>query len=94
MPRYFQNMPVVGKPVMEPFLLCSGLYRLFRGHQVPASTSRAMRCMAVSWPLAFMSSSALPLDKAEVFPDPDQEILRIIREEIDPGQAFIKIPKE
>ena len=32
--------------------------------------------------------------KAEVFPDPDQEILRIIREEIDPGQAFIKIPKE
>ena len=32
--------------------------------------------------------------KAEIFPDPDQEILRIIREEIDPGQAFIKIPKE
>ena len=49
---------------VEPFLLCSGLYRLFRGHQVPSSTSRATRCMAVSWPLAFMSSSALPLDRA------------------------------
>ena len=32
--------------------------------------------------------------KAETFPDPDQEIIRIIREEIDPGQAFIKVPKE
>ena len=26
--------------------------------------------------------------------DPDPEIIRVIREEIDPGQAFIKVPKE
>lgn len=25
---------------------------------------------------------------------PSEEIIRIIREEIDPGQAFIKVPKE
>jgi len=25
---------------------------------------------------------------------PGPEIIRVIREEIDPGQAFIKVPKE
>ena len=46
-----------------PVLFFSGLYRLFRGHQVPGSTSRDTRCMAVSWPLAFMSASALPFSR-------------------------------
>ena len=50
---------------VEPFLFFSGLYRLFRGHQVPGSTRRETRCMAVSCPLAFMSSSFLPADRAE-----------------------------
>lgn len=37
-----------------------------------------------------------PLDvsRAEMMEGPSPEIIRIIREEIDPGQAFIKVPKE
>ena len=46
-----------------PVLFLLGLYRLFRGHQVPGSTSRVTRCMAVSWPRAFMASSALPFSR-------------------------------
>ena len=29
-----------------------------------------------------------------MFEAPPAEIIRLIREEIDPGQAFIKVPKE
>jgi len=32
--------------------------------------------------------------RAETFEAPPAEIIRLIREEIDPGQAFIKVPKE
>ena len=32
--------------------------------------------------------------RAEMFEAPPAEIIRLIREEIDPGQAFIKVPKE
>ena len=32
--------------------------------------------------------------RAELMEGPDPEIIRLIREEIDPGQAFIKVPKE
>ena len=32
--------------------------------------------------------------RAETFAAPPAEIIRLIREEIDPGQAFIKVPKE
>ena len=32
--------------------------------------------------------------KAEMLPPPSPEVIRMIREEIDPGQAFIKVPKE
>ena len=32
--------------------------------------------------------------RAESYAAPDPEIIRMIREEIDPGQAFIKIPKD
>ena len=32
--------------------------------------------------------------RAEMFEEPPAEIIRLIREEIDPGQAFIKVPKE
>ena len=37
-----------------------------------------------------------PLDvsRAEMMEGPSPEIIRIIREEIDPGQAFIKVPKD
>ena len=32
--------------------------------------------------------------RAQLMEGPDPEIIRVIREEIDPGQAFIKVPKE
>ena len=32
--------------------------------------------------------------RAETFEAPPAEIIRLIREKIDPGQAFIKVPKE
>ena len=32
--------------------------------------------------------------RAEVMEGPSPEIIRLIREEIDPGQAFIKVPKD
>ena len=32
--------------------------------------------------------------RAESYPAPDPEIIRMIREEIDPGQAFIMVPKD
>ena len=33
------------------------------------------------------------VSRAELMEGPSEEIIRIIREEIDPGQAFIKVPK-
>ncbi|WP_276872999.1 glutaconate CoA-transferase subunit B [Levyella massiliensis] len=36
----------------------------------------------------------IDLSRAEKMEGPDPEIIRIIREEIDPGQVFIKVPKE
>ena len=32
--------------------------------------------------------------RSKLMEGPDPEIIRVIREEIDPGQAFIKVPKE
>ena len=32
------------------------------------------------------------VSNAELMEGPDPEIIRLIREEIDPGQAFIKVP--
>ena len=34
------------------------------------------------------------VSRAQLFEGPSPEIIRVIREEIDPGQAFIKVPKE
>lgn len=34
------------------------------------------------------------VSRAELMEGPDDEIIRLIREEIDPGQAFIKVPKK
>lgn len=34
------------------------------------------------------------VSKAELIEGPSPEIIRMIREEIDPGQAFIKVPKQ
>lgn len=36
----------------------------------------------------------LDVSKAEKLAPPDPEVIRMIREEIDPGQAFIQVPKE
>lgn len=36
----------------------------------------------------------LDVSKAEKLAPPDPEVIRMIREEIDPGQAFIKVPTE
>ena len=36
----------------------------------------------------------IDLSRAELMEGPSPEIIRIIREEIDPGQVFIKVPKE
>ena len=36
----------------------------------------------------------LDVSKAEKLAPPDSEVIRMIREEIDPGQAFIKVPTE
>ena len=36
----------------------------------------------------------IDVTRAELMEGPDPEIIRLIREEIDPGQAFIKVPKE
>ncbi|MGB5822657.1 MAG: glutaconate CoA-transferase subunit B [Proteocatella sp.] len=35
----------------------------------------------------------LDVSRAEPIEAPDPEVIRVIREEIDPGQAFIKVPK-
>ena len=32
--------------------------------------------------------------RAELMEGPGPEIIKLIREEIDPGQAFIKVPKD
>ena len=34
------------------------------------------------------------VSKAELIEGPSPEIIKMIREEIDPGQAFIKVPKQ
>ena len=34
------------------------------------------------------------VSRAELMEGPSPEIIRLIREEIDPGQAFIKVPKD
>ena len=36
----------------------------------------------------------LDVSRAEKLDPPDPEVIRMIREEIDPGQAFIQVPKE
>ena len=36
----------------------------------------------------------LDVSRAVKLPAPDPEVIRMIREEIDPGQAFIQVPKE
>lgn len=36
----------------------------------------------------------IDVSKAEKLAPPDPEVIRMIREEIDPGQAFIKVPTE
>ena len=36
----------------------------------------------------------IDVTRAELMEGPDPEIIRLIREEIDPGQAFIQVPKE
>ena len=36
----------------------------------------------------------LDVSRAEKLAPPDPEVIRMIREEIDPGQAFIQVPKE
>ena len=34
------------------------------------------------------------LSRAQLMEGPSPEIIKLIREEIDPGQAFIKVPKD
>jgi glutaconate CoA-transferase subunit B len=36
----------------------------------------------------------IDVSRAQLFEGPSPEIIKIIREEIDPGQAFIKVPKD
>ncbi|MBR0305742.1 MAG: CoA-transferase subunit beta, partial [Lachnospiraceae bacterium] len=36
----------------------------------------------------------IDVSKAVELPTPDPEVIRMIREEIDPGQAFIQVPPE
>ena len=36
----------------------------------------------------------IDVSRAELMEGPSPEIIRLIREEIDPGQAFIKVPKD
>ena len=36
----------------------------------------------------------IDITRATLFEGPSEEIIRLIREEIDPGQAFIKVPKD
>ena len=36
----------------------------------------------------------IDVSRAQLFDGPSPEIIKMIREEIDPGQAFIKVPKE
>jgi glutaconate CoA-transferase subunit B len=34
------------------------------------------------------------VSRAQLMEGPSPDIIKLIREEIDPGQAFIKVPKE
>lgn len=36
----------------------------------------------------------IDVSKAVVLEEPDESVIKLIREEIDPGEAFIKVPKE
>ena len=36
----------------------------------------------------------IDVSRAQLMEGPGPEIIRMIREDIDPGQAFIKVPKE
>lgn len=36
----------------------------------------------------------IDVSRAQLMEGPSPEIIKLIREEIDPGQAFIKVPKD
>ena len=56
----------------------------------------SLTCSAFSSPEMVQENTGFEIDvtRAELMEGPDPEIIRLIREEIDPGQAFIKVPKE
>ena len=57
-------------------------------------------CLAYYYPFSspemVQENTGFEIDtsRAQLMEGPDPEIIRVIREEIDPGQAFIKVPKE
>ena len=77
-------------PIVESGLMdCSPV-------EVPRSVgdNRFMAHCAVQWPNIRFIGFEVDVSRAELMEGPGPEIIKLIREEIDPGQAFIKVPKD
>ena len=61
--------------------------QMYLAYLFPGETEETIKAnISEDFPLIF--------GREEMMEGPDPEIIRVIREEIDPGQAFIKVPKE